>query len=86
MIRPVLAAVALGTLVGCAHPATLQYDHERAYEAAFAMQADRDRASIADEVYELTGTEALDIRMRTTEASTDQESGEAEAVEKFEVE
>ncbi len=86
MIRPLLATLALGTLVGCAHPATLQYDHERASVAAFAMQADRDRASIADVTYELTGTEALDIRMRTTEAITDQESGEAEAVEKFEVE
>lgn len=86
MIRPLLAALALGTLVGCGHPATLQYDHNRAYEAAFALQADRDRASIAENVYELSGTEALDIRMRTTEASTDQESGEAEAVQKFEVE
>ncbi len=86
MTRTLPIALVLASLTACAHPATLQYDYARSYQETMELQADRDRASVAEMSYELTGVEALDIRMRTTEASTDQESGEAEAVQKIAVE
>lgn len=75
-----------GATAGChRHPSQIQYDFGRATQAAFAAQANLDRPSAADSAYALTGAEALEMRARVTEMSTDEESGEAEAVGKIQV-
>jgi len=70
---------------GCAHNQQLQYDLGRASAAAFQAQADLKRTSVADADYGLSGVEALQMRVRVTETSTDEESGEIEAVESIKV-
>lgn len=80
-----LAALALG-LAGCGHKRILQEGHGNAFEASMAIQADRGRPTVADSAYSLTGFEGIELRLRVTEESTDEESGEVEAVDKFKVE
>jgi len=81
----VLVLAAAAALSGCAHPQHLQYDHGRAYMDALNAQADLGRPSVAGAEYHLTGFEGIQLRVRVTEEATDQESGEAEATKKFEV-
>ena len=79
-------ALASSVVAGCQrHPGQLQYDLGRATSSAFAAQADLTRPSVADSAYILTGSEALEMRVRVTEEATDQESGQAEAVKKIQV-
>ena len=86
MPRLLLPVLALATVTGCApHRSQLQYDLGRATSQAFNAQADLSRPSVADSAYILTGTEAIEMRERVTEVSTDQESGEAEAVKQIQV-
>lgn len=73
-----IAALATTMLVACGHPATLQYDHGNSYREAMALQADRTRASAADSVYELNGTEGIELRARAVEKTTDLETAESE--------
>lgn len=70
---------------GCGHPKHLQYDFGRSYTEVMVMQADLDRPSVADSQYQLSGFEGIELRQRVSEQATDEESGEAEAVKKFEV-
>ena len=78
--------LATGAVTGCSrHHSQLQYDLGRATTQAFNAQADLTRPSVADSAYALTGTEAMEMRERVTEVSTDQESGEAEAVKQIQV-
>jgi hypothetical protein len=73
-------------MAGCVgHSSQLQYDFGRASSAAFSAQADLNRPSVADSAYILTGVEAVEMRARVTDESTDQESGQAEAVQKIQV-
>lgn len=78
-----IAALALAT--SCGHPQTLSYDYGRAYDAAFAAQADLTRASAADLDYPLSGVEGIELRRRVEESTTDEESGRAETTAKTEV-
>lgn len=78
-----LTALLLG---GCAHKRILQEGHGEAFETSLALQADRGRPTVADADYTITGFEGIELRLRVTEESTDEESGEIEAVEGFEVE
>ncbi len=73
-----LAALLL--LAGCAQPVHLQYDFGRASSAAFRTQADLGRASVANAQYPLSGEEGLALRQSVVKETTDEESGEAEAV------
>ncbi|MBL8618422.1 MAG: hypothetical protein JNM72_22600 [Deltaproteobacteria bacterium] len=75
---------ALVLAAGCAQK-NLQYDFGRAYTTAMIVQADRGRPSAADAAYPLTGPEGVQLRMRVTESTTDEESGEAEATRKVSV-
>lgn len=78
--------LAAGTTTGCLrHSSQLQYDLGRATSQAFNAQADLSRPSVADSAYALTGVEALEMRERVTEVATDQESGQAEAVQQITV-
>jgi len=79
-----LALVAL-VAPGCLGHSQLQYDVGRAYEAAFAAQANLGRPSAADAAYGLSGEEGLELRARVTETATDTESGEAEAIKRIAV-
>ena len=88
MPRPLftLLIVAAGALSGChRHNTQLQYDLGRATSAAFNAQADLSRPSVADSAYALSGAEAMQMRERVTEVATDEESGQAEAVQKIQV-
>jgi hypothetical protein len=81
-----LALIAALSLAGCGSPLHMQYDHGRASNAAFNAQADRTRPTVASAAYPLTGTEALEIRARVFEQSTDTETGKAEYVQVIGVE
>ncbi len=70
---------------GCTHKSQLQYDLGRASAAAFQAQADLQRTSAVDANYPMSGAEALRMRVRVTETTTDMESGEVEAVDTIEV-
>jgi hypothetical protein len=84
-LTPALVLVMIA-VTGCSsHHNHLQYDLGRATTQAFRAQADLSRPSVADSAYALTGTEAMVMRERVTEVSTDQESGEAEAVKQIQV-
>lgn len=67
-------------LAACGSPTHLQYDFGRANWQSQQIQADLARPSAAEAVYPLTGAEALKIRANVQEASTDEESGKAEAL------
>ena len=82
-LLPLLVGAA--ALTGCAHPEHLQYDFGRSYMDALTTQADLGRPSVADAAYPLSGFEGIELRMRVTEESTDEESGQAEAVKSFQV-
>lgn len=78
-LHHVLVLLALGA--GCGQR-NLQYDFGRSYTAAMITQADRGRPSAADAAYPLNGNEGVQLRLRVTESTTDEESGEAEATRK----
>ena len=76
----------LFVLVGCGSPAHLQYDHGRASSQAFSAQGNLARPGIEDDAVPLSGAEAMEIRSRVFERSTDAESGKAEYVQEIGVE
>lgn len=83
-MRPlILIALALS---GCAHPRLLQESHGSAFEASMALQADRGRPTVANAAYSLTGEEGLLVRKMVTDQTTEEKSGEIEAVDSFKVE
>ena len=88
MTRTSLLLCATGLVLGagCGSPKHLQDSFGQASAAAWEIQADRGRPTVTDGAYPLTGFEGLELRMRVTEESTDEESGQAEAVETFGVE
>ena len=73
-------------LIGCGSPMHLQYDHGRASSQAFSAQGNLARPGIEDDAVPLSGTEAMEIRSRVFEKSTDTESGKAEYVQEIGVE
>lgn len=83
---PLLIVPAGLLFAGCGQPKHLQTNYGEAYESSMAIQADLGRPTVADAAYPLTGFEGLELRLRVTEESTDAESGEAEAVQKIDVE
>jgi len=68
-------------LVGCGSPMHLQYDHSRASSQAFSAQGNLARPGIEDDAVPLSGAEAMEIRSRVFEQSTNAESGKAEYVQ-----
>lgn len=88
MTRTPLLLCAAGLVLGagCGSPKHLQYSFGESTAATLEIQADRGRPTVTDAAYPLTGFEGLELRMRVTEESTDEESGEVEAVESFTVE
>lgn len=78
--------LAVLALTACGEPYHLQSDFGNAYVQATQTQADRGRASVAASEYALSGFEGIELRLRVTEASSDAESAEAEAVQSFDVE
>lgn len=81
MTRLLAVLLAPLALSGCGQPTHLQYDHGRAFNAAFEAQSDLTRPSVAKLQVGLTGEEGLRLRQVVIESTTDEESGEAEAVE-----
>lgn len=77
-MRTSLFVFVLVACSGCAYPVSLQSDHGRAYTQAFSKQSDLERPSVAKAAIRLDGVEAIQLRMRVEEASTDRETGEAE--------
>ena len=76
-----LKALGLATLFGvgaCTSPLHLTYDYGRAYTESIVAQADLTRPSVAESQYSLYGVEAVNIRLRVQEESTDAESGKME--------
>jgi hypothetical protein len=73
--RLVLAAIALFAS-GCVEPLHLSYDYGRAYSAAFTVQADLTRPSVANQEYVLYGIEGTKIRLLVQTATTEEKSGE----------
>ena len=65
-------------LAGCASPLHMTYDYGRAYTESIVAQADLTRPSVAESHYALYGVEAVNIRLRVQEESTDTETGNAE--------
>lgn len=83
-MRPlILIALALS---GCAHPRLLQENHGSTLETTMAIQADRGRPTVANAAYTLTGEEGLLVRKMVTDQTTEEKSGEIEAVDSFKVE
>ena len=70
-------------LLGCGSPLHLQYDHGRASSQAFSAQGNLARPGIEDDAVPLSGAEAMEIRSRVFEQSTDAESGKAEYVQEI---
>lgn len=68
-------------VLGCAQPTHLQYDFGRAYMEAASLQANLDRPSVANAVYELSGTEGVQLRENVEASTTEQKSGKAETTE-----
>ena len=66
--------------IGCGSPMHLQYDHSRASSQAFSAQGNLARPGIEDDAVPLSGAEAMEIRSRVFEQSTNAESGKAEYV------
>ena len=75
--------IPLFMLMGCGSPVHLQYDHGRASSQAFSAQGNLARPGIEDDAVPLSGAEAMEIRSRVFEQSTDAESGQAEFVQEF---
>lgn len=84
-MRALFVLSVLTLAAGCGHPQTLTYDYGRAYEAAFAAQADLTRPSAKGLDYPLSGTEGIELRLRVQEETTDEESGRAETTAKTSV-
>jgi len=83
-MRTLILSVSLAgltALVGCGHPRTLGPDHGESFHAAFDAQTDLTRASAVDDQYELSGMEAMEIRMRVQEAATDEADTTPEATQ-----
>ncbi|NOY25630.1 MAG: hypothetical protein GXP62_07130 [Oligoflexia bacterium] len=74
------------TLSGCAYHKFMQPGHGESFNAMMAIQADLGRPTVANAAYPLTGFEGLELRQRVTEQSTDEESGNPEAVDQITVE
>lgn len=72
----------LPLLLGCAQPLHMQYDFGRSYMEAGQLQANLDRPSVAKSVYELSGTESLNLRANVEKATSEEKSGEIEKVDK----
>ena len=68
--------------IACAQPVHLQYDFGRASWEAQRIQADLARESVKDALYPLSGHEAAEIRNNNEKATTNEETGEAEAIAK----
>lgn len=68
-------------MVGCGQPKHLQYDFGHSYTTSFRQQADLGRPGVAKAAYPLSGEEGLALRKSVVKETTDEESGEAEAVE-----
>lgn len=77
-LRQVGLTAVLVLTAGCVSPLHLTYDFGRAYTESIVAQADLTRASVAESQYALYGTEAVNIRFRVQEESTDAESGKTE--------
>ena len=60
----------------------MQYDFGRSYMEAAQLQANLDRPSVARSVYELSGTESLNLRANVEKATSEEKSGEIEKVDK----
>ena len=67
--------------LACSQPLHMQYDYGRASRESAQIQADLSRASVAESLYPLSGTEATLLRQNVEKSSTDQESGEVESTE-----
>ncbi len=77
MNRSITVIIAGGLFVAaCGEPAHLQHTWSQSYTEAFGTQADLERESVAYFQTELTGEEALALRERVAEATTDAETGE----------
>lgn len=66
----------LFALVACGQPAHLQYDYARSYADAFVAQADRQRPTAADALYEISGKEGILLREAMSEALFSEAGGE----------
>jgi len=75
--------IPLFALMGCGSPVHLQYDHGRASSQAFSAQGNLARPGIEDDAVPLSGAEAMEIRSRVFEQSTNAESGKAEFVQEI---
>ena len=61
---------------GCS-PTHMQYDFGRSFTESTRIQADLDRSTVRGTVYPLSGVEAVEIRLRVQESTSDEESGES---------
>ena len=57
-------------LLACGSPTHLQYDFGRSYRDASQIEQNLSRASAVNEVYPLTGAEAVGIRAEVVKATT----------------
>ena len=69
-------------MLACGEPVHMQYDFGRSYTEAFSAQADLERPSVEDAAYSLSGEEGLKLRQQVVEKSSDEESGQAEVIDK----
>jgi hypothetical protein len=66
----------LTLIAACGQPVHLQYDLGRAYEAAWEIQSDLSRPTVADEAYAVSGTEALAVRQNAENAAAAKKTGD----------
>ncbi len=85
-MRTLIATAGLIALSACGQPYHLSADYGESYQATFSAQADRTRASAVDDQYALSGMEAMGIRMRVQEATSDEEVATPEATSTISVE
>lgn len=71
----------LALVFGCAQPLHMQYDFGRAYEESMKLQMDRQRPSVANSGFALTGTEGIKLRENVEKATTEEKSGEIEKLD-----
>ncbi|MBN1336279.1 MAG: hypothetical protein JXB39_09985 [Deltaproteobacteria bacterium] len=68
-------SLSLVLAAGCGYQAH-QYDHRRAYDEAFAAQADLTRRTVEGQEFPLSGPEGIALRARVEEATTDKEESD----------
>jgi hypothetical protein len=68
-------------LVACTQPLHLQYDFGRSYMDVAEIQANLDRPSAANAVYELSGAEGILLRENVVKETTEEKTGTAEKTE-----